>query len=420
VTDRVPDLVRGRFGIAGGRREALCLAGYLLLLVSAYFIAKNTSAKLMVLGLVAIVASEPRLPHLWRSQPVRAGLAALAGIAACTAISLAANHVSFGSDAEVLTNFVLLALLVLAGARLISVLGLPLVCRLLLAVASASAAATLVLHFAAGFPLLERVTPLGRAANPIPGAGGLCTALLVAVALLRSEPRPRGRQAWLIILACLPILIVLLMTQSRGPLLAGALAIGAMIALPRLSGWRLFLIGLLAWAIVTGLVLLDPWIRGLLCHDASNFCRPSARIQIWGWVLDNLQRRPLFGLGPAYRFDDMVLRHPHNGVFGVAMFYGLPMLALLLVLAWLYSRLLTKRSGLLALFCAGAFVFSFGYMGSDLPNPFAFANMHYLFLWLPIAFGLAGEDQAGGVPGGAEVAETTAKVYVQRSEIPTS
>ena len=28
-------------------------------------------------------------------------------------------------------------------------------------------------------------------------------------------------------------------------------------------------------------------------------------------------------------------------------------------------------------------------MGSDLPNPFAFVNMHVFFLWLPVAFGLS-------------------------------
>jgi hypothetical protein len=28
--------------------------------------------------------------------------------------------------------------------------------------------------------------------------------------------------------------------------------------------------------------------------------------------------------------------------------------------------------------------FAAGFLGSDLPNPFAFFNTHYLFLWLPV------------------------------------
>jgi hypothetical protein len=38
----------------------------------------------------------------------------------------------------------------------------------------------------------------------------------------------------------------------------------------------------------------------------------------------------------------------------------------------------------LRFFGLASLIFSFGYMGADLSNPFAFFNTHYLFMWFPI------------------------------------
>ena len=100
-------------------------------------------------------------------------------------------------------------------------------------------------------------------------------------------------------------------------------------------------------------------------------------------------QRPVFGLTPIFRFDDPVLVHAHNGLFGTAMFFGIPAMIAALVLVFAYCRHLEGIDRSLSFFCASMLIFSFGYMGSDLPNPFSFVNMHYFFLWLPIAFGLS-------------------------------
>lgn len=371
-------------------RDAICVAGFALLLSSAYFIAKNTSAKLMIAGLVMIVLSDPNLLRERLPRALKVGLAAIGGFAVWTALGLLVNRAAVGPAGEALASFALLALALLAGRRLLACCGLRFICGALLAAAALSCVLTLALHLSVGLPFTERLMPLGRAGNPIPAAGGLCIALIAAVMLLRDAPRPRSRQlvAW-VVCAVLPILVVVAMTQSRGPIFAALITFAAMLLPWRAIGWRLFAMAMLAWGVITALIVLDPWLRSLICVDALNFCRPSSRLQIWTTVVELVGQRPVFGLTPIFRFDDPILVHAHNGLFGTAMFFGIPAMIAALVLVFAYCRHLAGIDRSLAFFCASALIFSFGYMGSDLPNPFSFVNMHYFFLWLPIAFGLS-------------------------------
>ncbi|MFA6965654.1 O-antigen ligase family protein [Bosea sp. (in: a-proteobacteria)] len=371
-------------------RDAICVAGFALLLSAAYLIAKNTSAKLMIAGLVMIVLSDPTLLRERLPRALMLGLAAIGGLAAWTALGLVVNRAAPGPAGEALASFALLALVLLAGRRLLACCGLRFICGALLAAAALSSLLTLALHVSAGLPFSERLMPLGRAGNPIPAAGGLCVALIAAVVLWKDAPRPRsGQLIALVACAILPILVVVAMTQSRGPILAALIAFAAMLLPWRATGWRLFMVAMLAWGAITALIVLDPWLRSLICTDAMNFCRPSARMQIWTTVVELVGQRPVFGLTPIFRFDDPVLVHAHNGLFGTAMFFGIPAVIAALMLVFAYCRHLERIDPSLSYFCASMLIFSFGYMGSDLPNPFSFVNMHYFFLWLPIAFGLS-------------------------------
>ncbi|KQO41564.1 O-antigen ligase family protein [Methylobacterium sp. Leaf85] len=380
-------------------RNVLCVAGYLLLLVSAYFIAKNLSAKLMIAGLVTIAVSDPTLLRERLPRPLEWGLAALAGFAAWTVLGLLVNGIPLGPASDAVANFALLAVALLAGRRLLACCGLRFILGALFAVASLSALLTLVLHFGAGLSLADRLVPLGRPSNSIPGAGGLCIALIGIVALLGDRSRPAAPATIaLVALAALPVLVAVAMTQSRGPILATVVALAAT-RLPwrpggwRLTGWRLFAVALLAWSLTTALIVIEPWLRAMLCVDQSNFCRPSSRQQIWTWVFEHISQRPLLGFTPVFRFADSLFNHAHNGLFGTAMYFGVPALVAALAMTFVYCRRLATVDGGLSTFCAAALIFSFGYMGSDLPNPFSFVNMHFFFLWLPIAFALAGRSE---------------------------
>jgi hypothetical protein len=379
-------LLRGSTG-----RDKICVAGMTLLLFAAYFVAKNASAKLMIAGLAIIALSDPTLLRERLPRGLTVGLAVIAGLATWAALGLLLNRASPGPAGEALASFALLALVLLAGRRMLACCDLRFICGSLLAAAALSSILTLALHASAGLPLTARLMPLGRAGNPIPAAGGLCIALLAAAVLLRDTARPRSARIVAAILgATLPILVVVAMTQSRGPVFAAFVTFAAMFVLPgRLVGRHLFAVALLAWGLTTALIVLDPLLRSLLCVDTMNFCRPSERMQIWRSVFDLVAQRPMFGLTPIFRFDDPVLVHAHNGLFGTAMFFGIPALIAALAATFAYCRHLEAIDSRLSFFCASALVFSFGYMGSDLPNPFSFANMHYFFLWLPIALGLS-------------------------------
>jgi O-antigen ligase len=376
-----------------GRRllepDMLCIVGFHAFLLSAYFIPKNLSAKLMIASLALIVLSDRNLLRAPLPRPLAWALASVGGFAAWTAASLAVNRVAAGPAAESLTSFVLIGLVLLAGRRLLACCSLAFICRSLLVVASVSATASLVLHTASGLPWSERLVPLGRPGNAILGAGGLSIALIAAMTLWRS-----GRPLAMLALAAAPIVVTLVLTQSRGPLIALLIALAAAQTPLRTQPGRLFATALLAWALTTSLILVEPYLRAQFCADGQSFCRPSARLEIWSWAIANLAEHPLFGLGPTFRFDSIVLNHPHNSFLGMAMFFGLPALAAFIALAYAYCRRLTQAGGQLGYFCSAALVFSFAYMGTDLPNIFAFANMHYLFLWLPVAFGLSFEAEA--------------------------
>ncbi len=77
--------------------------------------------------------------------------------------------------------------------------------------------------------------------------------------------------------------------------------------------------------------------------------------------------------------------HPHNGLTGVAMLYGLPILGVFIALlaraSWNVSRVEDRD---LKTFAAAMLVFSAGFMGSDLSDPFRFVSAHYLFFWIPL------------------------------------
>ncbi|KRE11280.1 hypothetical protein ASE63_20195 [Bosea sp. Root381] len=389
-------------------RDLICMAAFQSFLVFAYFVSKNTSAKLMIAALVVVVATDATLFRERLPRAVMAGLIGVAAFGLWSVVGLIVNAIPWSRAGETMASFLLLGLVILAGRRLLACCDMRLIYLSIIAIACLSALASVMLHLAEGQGWGDRLVPLGRPGNSIPGAAGFCIALIAAAALMRGDFALSRVQKALLLTALVPLLTAVVMTQSRGPMIAAAVALAAMLAPWRLSSGRLAALALANWALVTGLVFADPYLRSLFCTDQASFCRPSERLQIWGWVVENVAKHPISGLTPVYRFTDSIFNHPHNGLLGTMMFFGVPGLVLLLGLAFVYGRHLSGRSGEIGLFASGALIFSFGYMGSDLSNPFAFANMHYLFLWLPIAFALAAPSGHASQTAGAAARQSIA------------
>jgi hypothetical protein len=63
-----------------------------------------------------------------------------------------------------------------------------------------------------------------------------------------------------------------------------------------------------------------------------------------------------------------------------------------------YTRCLTRGTDdTLRFFGLASLIFTFGYMGADLSNPYAFFNTHYLFMWFPILLVLARDRSSSDI-----------------------
>ncbi|MBB3018841.1 hypothetical protein FHR70_001895 [Microvirga lupini] len=292
----------------------------------------------------------------------------------------------------------LLATFFLFAAQTSRVLTTRQILWIIAGIGAASALLSIIIHVLTADDLMDRMIPLGRGGNPIPGAGALAGALIATVALCRDETgRNRKTMAILMVLA-VPLVAGLVLTQSRGPLVALCLALPLAFLLER-RGMLIVLIACLAsWLVVTGLIIFEPTVKAIICGDNTDWCRPSNRNHVWELVRDQIALHPVLGSGPEFRFPYEWLSHAHNGLFGITLYFGFGGLAAAGLMAAGYARCLTRvTDDTLRFFGLASLIFSFGYMGADLPNPFAFFNTHYLFLWFPVLLVLARDRSSSNV-----------------------
>jgi O-antigen ligase len=164
--------------------------------------------------------------------------------------------------------------------------------------------------------------------HPILGASMIGTCAILAAGRMLAGRRARFEA--ITVLACL---VFIVLTGSRGPLLAITVSLGLLAALlqPRL----------LISVIVIGLFLLvmvefaDP---GILDHAWARLLERgwSSRLDIWQLALEEIARRPILGYGPSTRLNRATDNFPHD-LFLSTIFYsgaiGLVLLLLLLALA---------------------------------------------------------------------------------------
>ena len=238
--------------------------------------------------------------------------------------------------------------------------------------------------------LTWRLVPIGRANHEILGAGALVSSLFAGLVLWR-DAAPRLRPAMAVGLGVIALAIAL--TQSRGPMLGLCMAIGATIVTLNVRGARRRLAVALGLALVCAIVPVamvvgEPWLKSLFCSSDAGLCRTSARQDVWSTVLSMIPERPWFGIGPAFRFPEGSVTHAHNGFLGLSFFFGIPAAILFgALVAFALARTLRapapgRTYALLGLF------FGIALMSTDVPNPFAFINAHFLFLWFPLLIGV--------------------------------
>jgi len=299
-----------------------------------------------------------------------------------------------GYRASDFSNLLLLGAFFLFMAQVSRVLTTRQILGIIAVAGGISALGSLVLHIVSEPNVFDRLSPLGRGRNPIPGAGGLAIAVIAYGALLlkgAAKLRYLPLQAALMIV----LLVAVVWTQSRAPILALGLALplGFWISRRGGSGAVLAACGGI-WLLITGLGLVEPVVKAVICDNELDWCRPAFRAEIWAWVREQIALHPLLGTGPNFRFPREWMSHPHNGLLGIAMYYGLPILVAFGALVVSYARAVSAQGDrTLRFFGIASIIFSFGYMGTDLSNPFAFFNMHYLFLWLPIFLILSSERE---------------------------
>ncbi|HEX5687652.1 MAG TPA: O-antigen ligase family protein [Ideonella sp.] len=157
--------------------------------------------------------------------------------------------------------------------------------------------------------------------------------------------RRRGLLWWWGWMSLVVYVVVILGTGARGTAAAvlGAALLG-LLALGRATAWpiirTILLAALLGGALYATLALLPALTGDRMpapeARSVASLASDSARLQLWGIAWDQLCASTWLGIGPMHyaHIPNPKAAHPHNVYLQVAAEWGLPMLVLLLGLAW--------------------------------------------------------------------------------------
>ncbi len=234
-----------------------------------------------------------------------------------------------------------------------------------------------------------RLHGYGISQHPILGA--MVIAVPYLAALGRGLAQPALRTAHLLAAALLASFI--LMTESRGPMLAATLATVFLCAAGPWR-WRALLVfaGIAtAWAMLPA-SMHDHQEAVLVARGASH------RIDIWSFTVHSILDRPLFGHGLAANLQFGEFTFPHDVYLSLLFYGGVGGLALFAAMIGLIARHLWRSPHdvewliLIALFL-NLLVGGLTDLGQITKGPGAL----WLILWLPVGLVL-GRDAATGAP----------------------
>jgi O-antigen ligase len=226
-----------------------------------------------------------------------------------------------------------------------------------------------------------RLAGFGETRQMVLGASVIAVAALFALArVLTQDPRAARRRGLHLACALLMILFVVL-TQSRGPLLG---LIAGILVLAAASRWRWWLLPplLLVPALLLG--LMGPVRRLVVAVLTAR--GESARPEIWRATLGRIIEHPWIGhgVGATLGFQDFTF--PHDLYLSLVFYSGVVGLALFAAVAWrllggVIARPGAERALLIALW-ANMLVSGLTDYGQIIKGPSAL----WYIIWLPIAF----------------------------------
>jgi len=279
----------------------------------------------------------------------------------------------FAADSVATLAFLLAMVLTLAetGAR-------EKMARVLVSVGSANAVLSLAWTVLA-HPLDPRLHGWGNTIHPILGAMVMATAYLTALSRGLSGVGAR----WANLAAALVMAVFIVMTESRGPILAAFVATGFLVA----TGiWRRH--ALAAAVAVAALWFLLP--HRLHQHSAQVLERrgTSHRLEVWSKTLDLIRERPIFGHGLGaqmhMQMQDVLITFPHDLYLSLLYYSGavglLIFLALSVVLAGRLWRSWDSEAPWLASMGIAVMLGGLTDLGQVTKGP----GPMWLILWVPV------------------------------------
>lgn len=258
----------------------------------------------------------------------------------------------------------------------------------LVLVASCSAALGLWWHWQEHAFLHQRLEGPGRLSNAVVAGFGYGMAALVSLYLIFSQKMTLAKRA--VYGVCFIILVIaLLSTHTRSAMLA--FAASAVVLAPFLvpsTQAKYKWLGALGVLSVVGIMIYLNWVSILRTLAAQN-----ERIEIWTYVLNQLEARPWFGFGLATNDDvpgtKYVYNHPHS-VYIATLFYGgivgLILLAATLTTAtWQGLKQLPRQKAAFALSTLCYSVITMGLDGYQVLDKISYI---WVIFWLPIVISM--------------------------------
>lgn len=236
--------------------------------------------------------------------------------------------------------------------------------------------------------LSERITGMGTLDNPIMAGNSYALVVLIAFFyfLVKKEVELRDKIKYFLVVVAAVMFVVL--SQSRGPLLALAVTLicCAVVFTPKYLSW--ILVGFI-------LPLMTVYFSGLVNFTSLITRADSYRISIWQQSWDIFLQHPLFGYGfggarpEIFIAESLPASHSHN-LFLATMLDGgvvaLVLIVALLVISTFWSIRYFRETGDVTLLA----LMMFAVLGNltDGKTPIASPNHQWLYFWLPI--GLVG------------------------------